>query len=255
VEAIGCFPPELARHRRPLRIATHLSRSADGRAFAIDAQIGNEWFAGDLALDGTGAFRLWQKFDLCHNHAQFSPTDPNLLLIAQDGWIDPSTGVEGATHDRLWLLRHGQAAVSLQPHTPLPSSLRGHEWWSADGRHVWFVDYHAGTARVDIASGQRTLVWANGHTHSHGDRLGHFLVGDIHEGGDGWRVAFFNTITRREVSIVTRLPPTPIARRVYHVHPHPRFCLADRTICYTTNVLGGVDVALVSVDQLIERTS
>jgi hypothetical protein len=29
----------------------------------------------------------------------------------------------------------------------------------------------------------------------------------------------------------------------------------DRYICYTTNVLGGVDVALVAVEELVERTS
>jgi hypothetical protein len=255
VERVGQFPPEFAKRRRPLRIATHLSRSADGRAFAIDAQIGNEWFVGDIAVNGGGGFRLWQKFDLCHNHAQFSPTDPNLLLLAQDGWVDPSTGREGETKDRLWLLRHGDKAEPLLPKAPLPSSLRGHEWWSADGRDVWFIDYRAGTARVDIATGERTLVWPNGHTHSHCDRAGRLLVGDVNPQGDHWRVAFFNVNTGREIDIVSKLAPPPVARSAYHIHPHPRFCLDDRFICYTTNVLGRVDVAITPVNQLVERTS
>jgi hypothetical protein len=253
-ERVGLFPSEMARQRRPLRLATHLSRSADHKRFAIDAQIGTEWFVGDMTLDGTGEFRLWQKFEICHNHAQFSPTDPDLLLIAQDGWIDPATGEEGETHDRLWLLRRGQQAKPLLPDSPLPSSLRGHEWWDANGRHVWYIDYHAGTARVDSLTGRRTLVWANGHTHSHGDVKGRYLVGDINPAGDDWRVAFFNLTTRSEIEIVSQLPVLSWPRRAYHVHPHPRFCLDDRYICYTTNVRGTVDVAIVPVDQLIDRT-
>lgn len=254
-ERVGLFPADLARRRRPLRLATHLSRSADGKSFAIDAQIGAEWFVGDMTLDGSGSFRLWQKFDLCHNHAQFSPTDPDLLLIAQDGWIDPATGVEGETRDRLWLLRRGQPAKPLLPEAPLPASLRGHEWWGADGRHVWYVDYHAGTARVDLATGRRTLVWPNGHTHSHCDGAGKYLVGDINPTDDTWRVAFFRPGSGKEIDIVARLPMLPGPLRAYHIHPHPRFCLNDRYICYTTTVRGVVDVALVPVAQLLERTA
>jgi hypothetical protein len=255
VERVGVFPAELARERRPLRIATHLTRSADGATFALDAQIGNEWFVGDIAADGTRDFRLWQKFDICHNHAQFSPSDPDTILLAQDGWFDAATGAEGRTRDRLWLLRHGERARPILPHAPLPASLRGHEWWDADGVHVWCVDYHAGTAKINTRTAERTLVWPSGRGHSHCDRAGKLLVGDIDAGGDRWRVAFFNAATGREIDIVSRLPPLSFPRRTYHVHPHPRFCLGDRYICYTTNVLGRVDVAIVSVDSLLERTS
>lgn len=254
-ERVGLFPAELARERRPLRLATHLTRSADGKAFAVDAQIGNEWFVGDIAADGTGGFRLWQKFDLCHNHAQFSPTDPDLMLLAQDGWFDTATGKEGQTQDRLWLLRRGGRPAPILPDAPLPSSLRGHEWWDADGVHVWHIDYHAGTAKVNTVTRERTLVWPNGHTHSHCDRTGKYLVGDINPAGDNWRIAFFNVATGKEINIVSALPPLPYHRRAYHVHPHPRFCLGDRYICYTTNVLGSVDVAIVPVAALIDRTT
>lgn len=254
VERVGGFPEELARQRRPLRLATHLSRSADRKSFAIDAQIGTEWFVGDLPLDGRGGFRLWQTFDRCYNHAQFSPTDPDILLIAQDGWIDPATGAEGETHDRLWLLQRGERAKPLVPTAPAPPSLRGHEWWDADGRHVWYIDYHGGTTRVDVSTGQRTLVWPNGHTHSHVDRAGRYLVGDINVAED-WRIAFFNITTGKEVDIVSQLPMPAWPRRSYHIHPHPRFCLDDRYICYTTNVLGTIDVAIVPVSTLIARTT
>lgn len=254
VERVGQFPAELARRRRPLRIATHLSRSADGKSFAIDAQIGNEWFVGDLTADGTNVFKLWRKFDLCHNHAQFSPTDPNVLLIAQDGWVDAASGVEGQTCDRLWLLRRDGHLEPLLPNAPLPSSLRGHEWWDADGQHVWHIDYHAGTARTDIRTHERELVWPNGHTHSHCDRSGRLLVGDINA-DDRWRVAFFDCENKREIGIVSRLPSPVHPRGAYHLHPHPRFCLGDRYVCYTTNVRGSIDLALVPTSRLVERAA
>ncbi|OAM88200.1 oligogalacturonate lyase family protein [Termitidicoccus mucosus] len=255
---IGAFPAELARNRRPLRIATHLSRSADGRAFAIDAQIGADWFAGELPLAtggavDAGAFRLWRRFDICHNHAQLSPVDPGLMLIAQDGWNDPTTGEEGVTRDRLWLLRRDGALTQLVPDDPLPSSLRGHEWWDAGGEHVWYIDYRRGTAKINLRTGRRELVWPNGHTHSHCDRAGRWLAGDANPDDGSWRVLFFNIKTGREIGIVSKLPP--LDRRPYHVHPHPRFCLHDRYICYTTNVLGTVDVAITSVEQLAALTS
>jgi hypothetical protein len=68
-------------------------------------------------------------------------------------------------------------------------------------------------------------------------------------------VTFTNTATLRTVAIVPHLPAPGLPRRRYHVHPHPQFCLEDRYICYTTNVLGAVDVAFASVAELIERTS
>jgi hypothetical protein len=260
-ERVGTFPAELAKGRRPLRIATHLSRSADGKSFAIDALIGTDCFVGDMPLDG-GPFRLWEKRDYCLNHAQFSPTDPDLILLAADGWVHPSTGERGRRplvgnqEDRMWIIRRGGESRPACPRDPVSSDLRGHEWWDADGVHIWYIEYHGGTAKVNILTGEQTMVWPNGHSHSHCDRSGQYLVGDInpqHIRMDLWRIAFFNTLTGKEINIVSELPPLP-PRGPYHIHPHPRFCLDDQYICHTTNVLGTIDVALTPVSQLVERT-
>lgn len=250
---VAAFPNELARNRRPLRLATHLTLSADKKSFAIDAQIGNEWFLGDLPVDGTTPFRLWQKFDRGYNHTQFSPTDPDLMLTAQDSWYDANSGAYGAVEDRLWLIRRGGKARPIYPHDP--SNMRGHEWWDADGRHVWYIDYRKGTEKVNIETGEKTNVWPNGHTHSHTDQQSRYLVGDINpQPPYTWRVAFFNIRTGKEINIVTEFPPMP-ARNRYHTHPHPQFSCNDRYICYTTNVMGTTDMALVSVADLVARTS
>ena len=250
-QRIGTFPAELANNRRPLRMATHLSLSSDRKAFAIDALIGNDCFVGDLPLDGSG-FRLWDKYDCCYNHAQFSPTDPDLILLAQDGWHDAASGVKGETHDRMWLLRRGEKIRPIYPDDP--SAMRGHEWWDSDGVHVWYIHYRLGTEKVNIVTGERQNIWPNGHTHSHCDREGKYLVGDINPVPDDWRIAFYNIATGKEISIVTDLPRLSFPRSRYHVHPHPRFCFNDRYICYTTNVFGSIDVALIPVAALVERT-
>jgi hypothetical protein len=260
---VNTFPAELARNRRPLRLATHLSRSADGRSFAIDALIGDECFVGDMPLDGSD-FRLWTRCDFCLNHAQFSPTDADEMLLAADGWVHPASGARGrrplrdGREDRMWLLRRGGDLRPACPNDPVSSDLRGHEWWDHDGRHVWYIDYRRGTARINLKTGEQTLPWPSGHTHSHCDHSGELIVGDInaqHIDMNHWRVAFFNSRTGREIDIVSLMPPLAFPRSRYHVHPHPRFCLDGRCICYTTNVLGSVDVALVAVDELLQRTS
>jgi hypothetical protein len=252
---VANFPSELANNRRPLRIATHLSLSADKKAFAIDALLGADCFLGDLPVDGTTPFRLWQTSNRCYNHTQFSPTDPDLMLTAQDGWFDPATGKKGTTEDRLWLLKRGEKIRPICPRAPLSSDWRGHEWWDADGVHVWYIDYKKGTEKVNILTGEQTTVWSSGHTHSHCDQKGRYLVGDICPTGAKFRVVFFNIKTGREINIASDLPTLSYPQNAYHVHPHPQFCLNDRYICYTTNVLGNVDVALVSVDQLVAMTS
>jgi len=41
----------------------------------------------------------------------------------------------------------------------------------------------------------------------------------------------------------------------YHIDPHPRFCIGEEYVVFTTTVRGEVDVALASVAELIARTA
>lgn len=263
---INTFPDSLARGRRPHRIATHLTRSADGASLSLDAQIGLDWYVGDAPLDGS-PIRVWQRFDRCYNHAQFSPTDPDLLLLAQDFWSDPVTGTRHGIDHRLWLIHRGHTAQPLGPPPPDSAAvnpvdpsgvLTSHEWWSPKGRHVYYIDTRAGTRRIDITTGETQTMWPAGTGHSHASSDGSLFVGDVGIytwESTGCRVLFYNATTRREIAIASTLPvPTEDCRR-YHVHPHPQFCFGDRYICYTTTINGRVDLALVPVARLVERTS
>jgi len=239
-------------------VATHLSRCADGASFAIDAQLGSEWFLGDLPLDGS-PFRLWKKLDRCYNHAQFSPVNPDLILMAQDGWYDGATGEKGEAEDRIWLASRNGQVEALFPESP--SNMRGHEWWGRDGRHIWYIHYGQGVARFNLERRQMEMVWPlEFASHAHADTTERYIVADvIPQQRQESRIVFLNRESGRAVDIVSDLPyPAPdleLYKSKYHVHPHPRFTEDDRYIIYTTTVRGVVDVAVVPVAALIEKTS
>jgi len=65
------------------------------------------------------------------NHLQFSPTDPNVLLYCHEGnWH---------VVDRLWLVRVDRPDTPKLLHTrTMNMEIAGHEWWSRDGKTVWY---------------------------------------------------------------------------------------------------------------------
>ncbi len=113
-ERVNALPEELIGHRQIERLATHLTRSSDGKEFFVDAAFGLQWVFGSLPVDG-GDFQLWHRFDRNHTHAQFSPTDPDLVLFCQEFHNDPVTGLRMRIEDRLWLMRRGEAPRPVLP--------------------------------------------------------------------------------------------------------------------------------------------
>jgi oligogalacturonide lyase len=78
----------------------------------------------------TGAVREtgFQYGDL--NHMQFNPVDPNLLLYCHEGtWHEL---------DRTWTIRTDGSQMRLMHKRTIDMEINGHEWWSWDGRTVWF---------------------------------------------------------------------------------------------------------------------
>src|SRR5262245_41886971 len=64
------------------------------------------------------------------NHPQFNPVDPNLLLYCHEGtWHEL---------DRTWTIRTDGSDRRLMHRRTMDMEINGHEWWSWDGRTVWF---------------------------------------------------------------------------------------------------------------------
>jgi hypothetical protein len=249
---VNSLPKEIHKGRYGKRLATHLTTSTNRKELFIDAHLGNEWLIGTLPMDG-GEFQTWQTFERCFNHAQINPNDPDLALIAQDWWIDVTTGEHKDLENRIWTIRRGEKAKPIFE----KGDSHAHEWWDADGKHIWYIDYNKGTHKVNIETLENTLVWENGNCHSHSSNCSNYLIGDIGTytwNRTGCRVAFYNSRTQREVNIVTSPPPPHIPRGDYHLDPHPQFCANDKLVVYTTTVKGQIDVALTKTEDLIAAT-
>ena len=85
------------------------------------------------------------------NHIQFSPTDPALLMFCHEG---PWHKV-----DRIWNIRTDGSGLKLMHRRSVTNEIAGHEFWSPDGRRVWFdLQIPRGEtfflAGVDVATGE-----------------------------------------------------------------------------------------------------
>jgi len=64
------------------------------------------------------------------NHMQFNPVDPNLLLYCHEGtWHEL---------DRTWTIRTDGSQMRLMHKRTIDMEINGHEWWSWNGKTVWF---------------------------------------------------------------------------------------------------------------------
>jgi oligogalacturonide lyase len=64
------------------------------------------------------------------NHVQFSSTDPNLLMFCHEG---PWHKV-----DRIWTINLTNNEIKLVHKRTMEMEIAGHEWFSPDGKTIWF---------------------------------------------------------------------------------------------------------------------
>ena len=247
-EYVNCFPQKIAKGRRPYRLATHFTFCADGKSVNFDIEVGEEWYLGTMPLDGSSP-EIWESGNVCMNHAQFSPTDPELMLFAHDGWRDHEGNSHGYTK-RMWIIRKGQKP---EPIFPDDTPKHGHEWWDAGGQSIWYVHYGKGTGKVNVSTRKTEIIWPNGNiSHSHSSADGRYLASDIsaYTGSKEIKVLFYDSLSKKETAIVSSMRGNPDQVK-YHIHPHPQFCMKDKYLCYTTMVLGRANMALTPVKNLI----
>ena len=152
------------------------------------------------------------------NHLQFNPVDPNLLLYCHEGtWHEV---------DRTWTIRSDGSEMRLIHQRTMDMEINGHEWWSWNGRTVWFdlqtprsQDFWL--AGVDVTSGATTRYhlqrdWWGVHFNSSRDDT---LFAD--DGGDASQVAYaadgmwINLLRVRPGQTVTRERLVNMSRHNY----------------------------------------
>ena len=102
---------------------------------------------------GTGETKKVNRCTDWLNHLQFSPTDPNLLMFCHEG---PWQKV-----DRIWTIRTDGSDLKLIHQRTMAMEIAGHEFWSADGKTLWYdlqtprgEDFWV--AGCEVATGART---------------------------------------------------------------------------------------------------
>jgi hypothetical protein len=280
-QLVNRFDPAFQGNRPVRRYATHHTFSSDRSALNVDAEVGNDLYLGQAPLNGEPIV-VWQKLPpggYGYNHAQFHPTDNDLQLLAQDHDTDRATWKVRFLENRLWTIRRGGELRPVYAEKPAGDyhgimhsghlliaesrpiedcrGMHGHEWWGRDGRHIWYIHYGKGVERLALGATTPELVWPHDTlSHAHSDFDERSLVADVIPPDDpaNRRVLFRNLATERTVEIVSHFPDVTGLFSRYHVHPHPQFCLHDQLICYTTTVLGKIDVAFARVNDLMQAT-
>jgi oligogalacturonide lyase len=79
------------------------------------------------------------------NHLQFSPSDPDLLLFCHEG---PWHKV-----DRSWIIHADGSGLTKLHNRTMNMEIEGHEFWSADGRTVWY----------DLQTPKSEIFWLAGY--------------------------------------------------------------------------------------------
>jgi oligogalacturonide lyase len=93
-------------------------------------------------------------------HLQFSPTDPKLLMFCHEG---PWHKV-----DRIWTIRTDGSHLKLIHQRTMVMEIAGHEFWSADGRTIWY----------DLQTPRGEDFWVAGYNVTNGMRTWYHLQRD-----------------------------------------------------------------------------
>lgn len=120
------------------------------------------------------------------NHVQFSPTDPHILMFCHEG---PWHKV-----DRIWTMDISSGKIRLMHKRSMDMEIAGHEFFSPDGKKIWFdLQMPRGAtfflAASDVKTGKEMKYsltrneWSIHFTQSPGQKL---FAGD---GGDSGQVA------------------------------------------------------------------
>ena len=258
IEEFARMDPEYIAGRAVYRFGTHLTLSADGKYMLVDGMLGTHGFVAVVDME-TRKFNIVNEFQTMHNHGQFSPVDPKLFLIDQDGWDDPSTGRHWIIGNRMWLC--DREATLFEPIIQRSwfghdGSLICHDFWSQDGKICW-IDYAKGAYEMDLETREINHVWKHPLCHAHCNADRSLWVAD--QSPYAWhlgpcRVIFFNRNTGKTVDIYSVVPAPCHDRAPWHIDPHPQFTIDGNYIVCTTTVRGTIDISITPVDQLIEMT-
>jgi len=187
------------------------------------------------------------------NHLQFSPTDPHLLLYCHEGtWHEV---------DRVWTIRTDGSEQQLRHKRTMDMEIAGHEFWSHDGRTIWFDlqtprSQEFWLAGLNLDTGTKTRYrlerdwWS---VHFNISRDGSIFAGD---GGDPGQVAFardgmwINLFRPQSDGSITRERLVNMSRQDYYGQdgePNVSITPDNKWVVFRSNMHGRVQVYAVEI--------
>ena len=228
----------------------------------LAAKLPNSMFTLDLR---TGKLAVILHNTDWLNHLQFSPTDPTLLMCCHEGpW---------QLVDRIWTIRaDGTQNAPVHPRI-MEMEQYGHEWWSQDGKNIWYdlrmpegvLSYIAGR---NLATGERTwlLVDRNAWSiHYNSSPDGTLFCGDGADAPPAWWATtankwiylFHPEPVKNDRTLGANLihggsvraeKLVNMSKHIYMLEPNPFFTPDQRLVVFVSNMFGpnyvfGVEVA------------
>jgi oligogalacturonide lyase len=196
------------------------------------------------------------------NHEQFCPSDPTLLMYAHEGHWEKV--------DRIWTIRTDGTQNQLIHKRTLKMETDGHEWWSGDGKTIWYqlrfpqgpnavptsgiipdrtlpgATYVAG---YNVQTGERIWYHYNPDAtsiHHNSSRDGSLFVGDGHV-KNPWIMLCRPIAIRDDQTLGTNLINTGyfeterlvhLTKHNYRLEPNPSFTPDMKYVVFRSNMFG-----------------
>ena len=254
------------------KLATHLTMTSDKKHFFLDINRTDFGCIQGIVEIETGIFTEWSRAPLTvnMNHGQINPKNDSLALCAYDGWSTLKDGTynripydNSGVYQRLWTLTSdGKRTMHAAMH-----NYASHEWWSADGKKIYYCCDKYGIYGINIETGENvTILEGVDPWHANCTADESLFIYDEKKleryGGKWYRgcpaaLNFLNRKTGKHIVVVTEMPEnnfTPENQTAYHIDPHPRFTENEKYVVFSTSELGGCDLAVASVDELLKLT-
>ncbi len=257
VEVFAKVPEDYVKNRLVFWAGTHLTISADKKYTVLDGNVGNEYFVSTIDMK-TREVKIIHDFAHCHNHAQFSPVDPDLFLYDEDWCIDPISGRHHNFNSRAWFMNiQGTRYEPVSPDKWFgKNSQICHDFWAGDGSACW-IDYEKGAFEMNMKTGNTTHVWKRPLCHAHCNYDRSLWCAD--QSPYYWtdvpcETLFYHRDTNTEIKIFSKMPAPEYPRSSWHIDPHPQFTLDGEYIVSTITVRNGtVDLAITPVYRILEK--
>lgn len=212
----------------------------------FDAKIPNTLFTIDIK---TGEMRKIYTENTWIGHVQFSPQEPALLMFCHEG---PWHKV-----DRIWTIDVGSGAVRLMHKRSVAMEIAGHEFFSADGKTIWYdlqiprsERFYLGGTDVKTLEERKYSIMRNEwsiHFNISGD--GKLFCGD---GGDSRQVA--RAADGRWIYLFRPVKDRLISEKLvnmkfhdYQLEPNVHFSPDGQWIIFRANFEGRTEIYAVSV--------